>query len=81
MYGASYHAARGASGAKLNVAATSSGVAFFSEDWKQLSRYHSCLSLANILVLNFFLNLFFFGILTLLAGRQEEHSTCNKCSD
>jgi len=38
MYGASYHTARNSAGATLNIATTSTGVVFFSEDWKQLNR-------------------------------------------
>jgi len=39
MYGASYHTARTSAGVMLNVAATSTGVLFFSDDCKLLNRY------------------------------------------
>jgi len=38
MYGATFHTARNSAGATLNLAVTSTGVVFFSDDWKQLNR-------------------------------------------
>lgn len=44
MYGACFHRARNSAG-MVNVAATSSGIVFFSESWKQLNRCVVCKSL------------------------------------
>lgn len=38
LYGASYHTARNSVGTSLNIAVTSSGIVFFSEDWNELKR-------------------------------------------
>jgi len=50
LYGASYHTVRNSVGATLNVAATSSAVVFFSEDWKQMNR---CVAYLLTYLLNF----------------------------
>lgn len=39
MYGACYHSAKNSDGVSVNIAVTSTGVVFFSENWKQLDRY------------------------------------------
>ena len=38
MYGACFHTARNSAGSLVNIAATSIGIVFFSESWKQLNR-------------------------------------------
>jgi len=39
MYGACYHTARNSAGESVNIAATTTGIVFFCENWKQLNRY------------------------------------------
>ena len=41
LLGASYYTARNSAGTTVNIATTSTDVVFFSENWKQLSRYRN----------------------------------------